>query len=227
MEAALARPGLLGNPCLLGVFRKRGIKVPNLNRVLLMGNLTRDPELRFTPSNTPVVSLSVAVNRRWRDQQGEWHEEVNFIDCEMMGRRAEVINKYLSKGRPVYLEGRLKLDRWEDRDGGKRSKLKVMIEDFQFIDGGGGEGGRGGGRGGSADEGGGGSGYGESGYDDGGGYGQYDDGGGRGGSGSGGGGRRDADSGGSGRRSFQADRPASRPPANDGPPDPPDDDIPF
>jgi len=128
--------------------------MPNLNRVMLMGNLTRDPELRYLPTNnTPVVNVGIAINRTWRNQQGEQQEETSFIDCECFGRRAEVINQYLRKGKPVYVEGRLKLDQWQDRDGNNRSKLKVVIENFEFIDGGGGgggEGGEGGGRGGEA-----------------------------------------------------------------------------
>jgi single-strand DNA-binding protein len=127
--------------------------MPNLNKVMLMGNLTRDPELRYLPSNMAVVGLGLAVNRRWRNQQGEQQEETTFIDCEAFGKQAEVINQYLKKGRPVYLEGRLKLDQWQDRDGNNRSKLKVIVESFQFIDNrgeGGGNGGGGGYAGGSA-----------------------------------------------------------------------------
>ncbi len=118
--------------------------MPNLNRVMLMGNLTRDPELRFTPNNMAVAAIGLAINRRYKDAQGEWREETDFIDCECFGRRAEVLNQYMRKGRPLFVEGRLKLDRWEDRDGNKRSKMKVVIENFEFIDGGGGGGGRGG-----------------------------------------------------------------------------------
>ena len=118
----------------------------NLNRVLLMGNLTRDPELRYLPSNTPVVKIGLATNRRWRNQQGEQQEETTFVDCEAFGRQAEVINEYLQKGRPVFIEGRLRLDQWQDKDGGNRSRMKVVIENFQFIDsrGEGGQGGQGG-----------------------------------------------------------------------------------
>lgn len=124
--------------------------MPNLNRVMLMGNLTRDPELRFTPSNTAVCQIGLAINRRWKDQNGEQKEEVTFIDCEAWGRTGEVINQYLRKGRPIYLEGRLKLDQWQDKEGNNRSKLKVVVESFEFIDSkgggeGGGEGGGGGG----------------------------------------------------------------------------------
>lgn len=108
--------------------------MPNLNKVMLMGNLTRDPELRYTAGNTAVVNLGLAVNRRWKNQNGEQQEETTFVDCEAWGRTAEVLNQYLQKGRPVYLEGRLRLDQWQDKDGQNRSKLKVVVETFQFID---------------------------------------------------------------------------------------------
>ncbi len=108
--------------------------MPNLNRVLLMGNLTRDPELRYTPNNQAVCNVGIAVNRRWRNQQGEQQEETTFVDCEAWGRAAEVINQYMKKGRPIFVEGRLKLDQWQDKDGGNRSKLKVVVENFQFVD---------------------------------------------------------------------------------------------
>lgn len=121
------------------------------NKVLLMGNLTRDVELRYLPNtNTPVATIGLAVNRRYRTKEGENREEVTFVDCEAFGRTAEVLSQYLRKGRPVFLEGRLKLDQWEDKQSGQnRSKLKVIIENFQFVDskdsGGGGGGGGGGG----------------------------------------------------------------------------------
>lgn len=109
--------------------------MPSLNRVMLMGNITRDPELRYLPTNnTPVVNIGLAVNRRWRNQQGEQQEEVTFIDCEAFGKTAEVINQYFRKGNPIFIEGRLKLDQWQDKEGHNRSKLKVVVENFQFID---------------------------------------------------------------------------------------------
>lgn len=125
----------------------------NFNKVMLMGNLTRDIEVRYTPSNTAVANLGLAVNRRYRTQDGQQHEETTFVDCEAWGRTAEVMQQYLRKGSPVFLEGRLKLDQWQDKDGGNRSKLKVVVENFQFVDsasarGVGGEGGGGGGGGG-------------------------------------------------------------------------------
>lgn len=107
--------------------------MPNLNKVLLMGNLTRDPELRFTSGNTAVGAISLAVNRRWKNQAGEQQEEVTFVDCEAWGKTAEVLNQYLKKGAPVFVEGRLKLDQWQDKEGQKRSRLKVVIENFQFL----------------------------------------------------------------------------------------------
>lgn len=109
--------------------------MPNLNRVMLMGNLTRDPELKTTTSNKSVCQIGLAINHQWKSESGEKKEEVTFIDCEAWGRTAEVINEHLRKGRPIYIEGRLKLDQWQDKDGGKRSKLKVVIESFEFIDG--------------------------------------------------------------------------------------------
>lgn len=117
------------------------------NKVMLMGNLTRDIEVRHLPNtNTAVANIGLAVNRRFRTAEGENREEVTFIDCEAWGRTAETMSQYLKKGRPVFIEGRLKLDQWQDKDGGNRSKIKVVVESFQFIDGpGGGEGGGGGG----------------------------------------------------------------------------------
>lgn len=108
--------------------------MPSYNKVLLMGNLTRDPELRYTANNQAVCNVGLAVNRRYQTTDGQQREEVAFIDCEAWGRRAEVINQYLAKGRPVFVEGRLRLDSWEDQQGQKRSKLKVVIENFEFID---------------------------------------------------------------------------------------------
>lgn len=107
----------------------------NFNKVFLMGNLTRDVELKHTSSDQAVASLGIAVNRRYKTREGENREETTFVDCEAWGRTAEILNQYLSKGRPVFIEGRLKLDQWEDRETGKnRSKLKVVVENFQFID---------------------------------------------------------------------------------------------
>ena len=106
----------------------------NFNKVLLMGNLTRDVELKYTPNNQPVAAFGIAMNRRYRTRDGEDREDTTFVDCEAWGRTAEVMNQYLAKGRPVFLEGRLKLDQWQDKDGNNRSKLRVVVENFQFID---------------------------------------------------------------------------------------------
>lgn len=116
----------------------------NFNKVFLLGNLTRDIELRHTSGNQAVANFGLAINRRFRTSSGEDREETTYVDCESWGRQAEVMAQYLSKGRPVFLEGRLKLDTWQDKnDGSNRSKLRVVVENFQFIDSGGGGGGGG------------------------------------------------------------------------------------
>lgn len=108
----------------------------NLNKVLLMGNLTRDPELKFLPSGTPVCELGLAINRRWNDQQtGEKKEQTCFVDLTAYGRQAETLNQYMKKGRPLFVEGRLDYAAWETPEGQKRSKLRVVVENFQFIGG--------------------------------------------------------------------------------------------
>jgi single-strand DNA-binding protein len=122
----------------------------NFNKVLLMGNLTRDIELRHTTGNQAVANIGLAVNRRYTTGDGEKREETTFVDCEAWGKTAETMSKFLAKGRPVFIEGRLKLDQWE-KDGQKFSKLRVVVENFQFIDSGAGQ--RGGGGGGGGDEG--------------------------------------------------------------------------
>jgi single-strand DNA-binding protein len=104
------------------------------NKVLLMGNLTRDPEVRYTPKGTAIAAVGLAVNRRWTTETGEQKEEVTFVDVEVWGRQAETVGQYLSKGKPIFVEGRLRLDSWEDKESGqKKSKLKVVCERFQFI----------------------------------------------------------------------------------------------
>jgi len=108
--------------------------MPSYNKVLLMGNLTRDVELKYTPSNMAVAEIGLAVNHRYKTKEGEAKEEVTFVDCEVWGKTAEIMSQYLSKGKPVFLEGRLKLDQWKDKEGGSRSKLKMVVESFQFID---------------------------------------------------------------------------------------------
>jgi single-strand DNA-binding protein len=103
------------------------------NRVILLGNLTRDPELRYIPSGMAVTDVGLAVNDRRKNANGEWIEETTFVDVTVWGRTAEVMSEYLSKGSPVFIEGRLKLDAWEDKDGQKRSKLKVICERMQMV----------------------------------------------------------------------------------------------
>jgi len=119
----------------------------NFNKVLLMGNLTRDPELRVTPTGLNICKLGLAVNRQYSTREGEKREETTFVDIDVFGQQAEIINKYMSKGRPIFIEGRLRLDEWEDKNTGqKRSKLGVVCENFQFLGGrgdGGGDGGAG------------------------------------------------------------------------------------
>src|SRR5215213_8677844 len=130
----------------------------SFNQVILMGNLTRDPQLKFLPSQTAVAEFGVACNRKFTTQSGEQREEVTFVDCTAFGKTAENINKYFTKGKPIFIEGRLKYDQWEDKQGGgKRSKLTVHVNNFQFIggrDGGGGGGYQGGGEASYEDQGG-------------------------------------------------------------------------
>src|SRR3954469_17305290 len=128
----------------------------SFNRVILVGNLTRDPELRYIPSGTAVTDIGLAVNNKHKNQAGEWVEETTFVDITLWARLAEIASEYLTKGSSVLIEGRLKLDTWE-KDGKKNSKLRVVGERMQMLGGkGGGGGGGGGGRGtGRRDEGGG------------------------------------------------------------------------
>ena len=110
--------------------------MPNLNRVFLMGNLTRDPEVRYTPKGSAIANLGLAVNRVYSTESGEKKEEVTFVDIEAWGKQAEAIGRYLAKGRSVFVEGRLKLDTWEDKESKqKRSRLKVVAERVEFLGG--------------------------------------------------------------------------------------------
>jgi single-strand DNA-binding protein len=126
----------------------------SFNKVILMGNLTRDPQVRYTPSGTAVTEIGLAVNRTWFDKQSNSRrEEVTFVDVTLWGRQAEVAGEYLAKGRQLLIEGRLQLDTWDDKESGqKRSKLRVVAEQMTMVggrgDGGGGGGGGGGNRGG-------------------------------------------------------------------------------
>ena len=105
----------------------------NYNRIILMGNLTRDPQLKYLPNNTAVCEFGMAINRAWRDREGNQREEVCFVDLAAFGRQGEVINQYMSKGRPMLVEGRPKLDTWTGQDGQKRSKHSVVVDNFQFV----------------------------------------------------------------------------------------------
>ena len=177
----------------------------SFNKVIIMGNLTRDPEVRYIPSGSAVTELGLAVNRTWFDKASNTKkEEVSFIDVTLWGRTAEIAGEYLSKGRPVLIEGRLQMDSWEDRETGKkRSKLKVVGEQMTML----GKGGDGGGGGGRQQQGG--SGYQQQGGG-GGGYQQQQGGGGQ---------QQQAPQQGGGADSFY-----DSPPSSGGSPD---DDVPF
>ena len=111
--------------------------MPSFNKVVLVGNLTKDPELRYTPKGTAVAKFGIGINRTWKNEAGETKEEATFVDVDAFGRTAEVIGQYLKKGRPILMEGRLRLDQWDDKQTGqKRSKLGVVVEGFQFLGGG-------------------------------------------------------------------------------------------
>ncbi len=105
----------------------------NVNKVFLIGNLTRDPELRYTPQGTAVGEFGMAINRQWKGPNGEKKEEVCFVDCQAWARGAEIISEYCKKGSSLFVEGRLKLDSWEGKDGQKRSRMRVVVENFQFL----------------------------------------------------------------------------------------------
>ena len=108
--------------------------MPSLNKVMLMGNLTRDPELRVTPKGTSVCQFAIAINRQFKMESGESREEVIYVDIEAWGKQGETIAKYCTKGRPLFIEGRLRLDQWEDKNTKeKRSRMKVVLEGFQFL----------------------------------------------------------------------------------------------
>lgn len=108
----------------------------SFNKVILMGNLTRDPEKRVTPDNLTICRLGLAVNRRYTTRDGEAKEEVTYVDVDAFGRQAEVIAQYCTKGSGLFIEGRLRLDTWQDKNSGEnRSKMLVVLENFQFVGG--------------------------------------------------------------------------------------------
>jgi len=104
----------------------------NFNQVILMGNLTRDPSLSYTPSKTAVVEFGLGVNRKWKRDDGSQGEEVLFVECQVFGKRAEVISKHFEKGSPIFVQGRLKLEQWT-KDDKKHSRIRVIVERFEFI----------------------------------------------------------------------------------------------
>lgn len=109
--------------------------MPSFNKVILAGNLVRDPELKYTPKGSAVCKIGMAINRQWKSDSGEKKEEVVFVDVDAFGKQAETIAQYLKKGRPLLVEGRLKLDQWEDKQTQqKKSRLGVVLESFQFLD---------------------------------------------------------------------------------------------
>ncbi|MFQ5957581.1 MAG: single-stranded DNA-binding protein [Candidatus Brocadiales bacterium] len=105
----------------------------SLNKVFLMGNLTRDPELRYTQGGIAVTNFGMAISRNWTSSNGEQREDVCFVDISMFGKRAEIISEYFSKGNPIFIEGRLQFSQWETQEGQKRNALRVVADDFQFI----------------------------------------------------------------------------------------------
>jgi single-strand DNA-binding protein len=105
----------------------------SFNKILLMGHLTRDPQLSYTPNQTAVVDFGIATNRKFKKQDGSTGKEVCFVNCTSFGKSAETLNKYVSKGSPLFIEGRLKFDSWTAQDGTKRNKLNVIVEAFQFL----------------------------------------------------------------------------------------------
>jgi single-strand DNA-binding protein len=105
----------------------------NFNKVLLLGNLTRDPQLSYLPSQTAVVDFGLAVNRKWKGQDGTMKEDTCFVDCRAFGRPAENLNKFCKKGNPLFIEGRLSFDSWTAKDGSKHSKHRVTVENFQLL----------------------------------------------------------------------------------------------
>ncbi len=108
--------------------------MPSANMVIIVGNVTRDPQLKYLSNQTAVCEFGLAMNRKFKGANGEEREEVTFVDCVVFGKAAETLNKYVTKGKPLYVQGRLKYDSWESKDGsGKRSKLSVVVDNFQFL----------------------------------------------------------------------------------------------
>ena len=106
----------------------------SLNKVLLIGNLTRDPDVRMLSNGRPVCNFGLALNRNYKDAEGNRKEEVTFVDVECYGPRAEAVGRFFTKGRSIFVEGRLKLDQWESKEGEKRSAIRVVLDNFEFVD---------------------------------------------------------------------------------------------
>jgi single-strand DNA-binding protein len=109
------------------------MNMANVNVVILVGNITRDPDLKYLPSGSPVCELGLAINRKWTSSDGQAKEEVTFVDCTAFAKTAELIAKFFKKGDPIMVEGRLKLDQWQAQDGSNRSKLRVIVDKFHFM----------------------------------------------------------------------------------------------
>ena len=107
--------------------------MPSINKVIVMGNITRDPQQSFLPSQTPVVEFGLAMNHKYKKQDGTQVDDTCFVDCQLFGKRAEVVNKYFKKGDPIFIEGRLRFESWQAQDGTKKSKLRVLVENFEFV----------------------------------------------------------------------------------------------
>ncbi len=105
------------------------------NRIILLGNMTRDPQLSYLPNGTPAVDFGIATNRKWTGQDGQQRDEICFVDCRLYGKRAEVVQRYFKKGNPIFVEGRLTLDSWTAQDGTKKSKHRVSVDNFEFVGG--------------------------------------------------------------------------------------------
>lgn len=109
--------------------------MPSLNKVLMMGNLTRDPQLSYLPSQLSVCDFGLAVNRKFKKQDGSTGDDTCFVDCQIFGKRADVIQKYFKKGDAIFIEGRLHFSQWQDKEGNKKSKLRIQVENFEFVGG--------------------------------------------------------------------------------------------
>lgn len=107
--------------------------MPNLNKILMMGHLTRDVKLTYLQNQTAVADFGLATSRKYKKQDGSMAEDTCFVDCQIFGKRAEVINKYFRKGDPIFIEGRLRFESWQAQDGTKKSKLRVLVENFEFV----------------------------------------------------------------------------------------------